>query len=244
MKAITFDLETVAPSGRPEILEIIRQGLPSPEYWRYDDEEEETLYRGAVSPEYCQIVSAAYAIGEQSPVGAAVGQTNSHNGDPLTEADLLRSLWHHLRDADRIVTFNGTWFDLRVLKFRSALLGVPTSRPDWVDLKPWDKTVVDTFRQMWPNKKYTLSLKKAATVFNLPVQAEFQDLPETDGSDVAQLWADQDLDSLVLYNRKDIALTRELCRLFGGFYWDPAFVKWDDWDYETGEWRGDPPEGF
>lgn len=48
------------------------------------------------------------------------------------ESELLHDFWELAKRYDQIVTFNGRGFDVPFLYLRSAVLGVPISRRDWL----------------------------------------------------------------------------------------------------------------
>jgi len=50
----------------------------------------------------------------------------------LDEAELLTAFWDVAKHYETIVTFNGRGFDVPFIYLRSALLGVPISRKDWL----------------------------------------------------------------------------------------------------------------
>ena len=50
----------------------------------------------------------------------------------VDEAELLTAFWEVAKHYETIVTFNGRGFDVPFIYLRSALLGVPISRKDWL----------------------------------------------------------------------------------------------------------------
>lgn len=50
----------------------------------------------------------------------------------MDEAELLTAFWDVAKHYDSVITFNGRGFDVPFIYLRSALLGVPISRKDWL----------------------------------------------------------------------------------------------------------------
>ena len=74
-----------------------------------------------------QVLHLASVAGEEPEKSAAVEFLAC-----VDEAEMISRFWEAARHYDSIVTFNGRAFDVPFLYLRSALLGVPISRKNWL----------------------------------------------------------------------------------------------------------------
>ena len=214
MKTLFVDIETIP---RPEMRDIAsariekdyaREGkVPTPE---------DIDRHMATIPQWCQIVGLGYAIGEAPICSRWVGDTKS-SGEKATEADLLTMFWYAVKDANHIVTYNGNYFDLNVIKWRTACLGVPVTR-QFYDTKPWEFVSVDTFKSLFPNgAKFMFKLEEVLACIGVELPEELK--TDVDGSMVKGLFEAGEIETLRRYNSADIWSTREIARFGSGVYW-------------------------
>lgn len=169
----------------------------------------------STTPEYCKIVSMAVCRGDEKVTCSVVGQSNSEG--LVTEEWLLRFYWDALLTCPKIAGYNIAGFDLPVIYFRSALLGVRPSKK--IDATPWKDQVLDLYRLRFPGKdsrpaEGTGRLKQQAALCGIPIPAG-----ETDGGAVYELWKAKKLDEINAYNVSDVEITRAYWRKFKGFFW-------------------------
>lgn len=160
----------------------------------------------SVTPEFCRIAAFGWGIG-----GGDVNSTVCHT--PEDEARVIDHFWNLWQRHSPIVGFNVLSFDLPVIFARSAILGIPASRP--IDLKPWGKDVVDLYAIRFPKMKQQGQpgkLKELAPLYGIPVPAG-----DVDGSQVAELLA-ANPEKLGRYVRSDVEITRELHRRWRGLF--------------------------
>lgn len=168
----------------------------------------------ATTPEFCRIVSLAWAVGNGEPIAAVVGR--DANGETVTEQDILKAFWALAYQHSPLICFNGLHFDLPVIFVRSAILGVPASR--MLDLKPWGKDVLDVYAVRFPKARASgdgkpRKLKALAPLYGIEVPAG-----DVDGSQVEELFKN-DPAKLAAYNMSDVATTRAFYKSLAGYFW-------------------------
>jgi hypothetical protein len=168
----------------------------------------------SVTPEFCRVVSLAWAVGDEPVESLVVGQEVG-----VDEVSLLWKFWSLAKNASPVIGYNILHFDLPVIFVRSMLLGVAPTRQ--FDMKPWGGDVCDIFKVRFPsfglNSKESGAgeLKNLARVLGIPVDEEADGV---DGSQVWKLWEAGEFEKLGAYNRSDVQLTRELHRKMRGYF--------------------------
>jgi predicted PolB exonuclease-like 3'-5' exonuclease len=158
----------------------------------------------SVSKEYCQIASIATASGRDPVTVRVLGQG-------YTETELLEHFWAEVADGCLIVGFNHIHFDLPVVFWRSAMLGIePTRR---ISLSKYDsnRDCLDLFLKLCPSGKG--NMKGIAKLCGVKVPAG-----DVDGSKVAELFKTDPL-AVGFYNGSDVDVTRGIYNRFRGFFW-------------------------
>jgi hypothetical protein len=170
------------------------------------------------TPEFNRIVSLAMAHGDDDVEALVVGVAN-RGLQPETEKSLLEAFWFAAKTAGPVVGFNVAYFDLPTIFIRSALLGVEPSRK--FDTAPWKGDVIDLMLSRFPKGKPSEDksgrpgkLKTLARVMGIEIPEA-----DVDGSKVADLFR-TDPQAVGRYNASDVVITRELHRLYSGYFCD------------------------
>lgn len=125
-----------------------------------------------------------------------------------SENEIMRDFWAAMKPRDLIVGHNVLDFDLRFLQQRSWILGVEPSRR-FDTRRYYTNEVIDTL-QLWTNWSGS---KKGVTLDALGL-ALGCGRKTADGSNVAQWWAERDIESIKRYCRDDVRLSYSVfCRL-------------------------------
>lgn len=123
------------------------------------------------------------------------------------ERQLITEFWRTIVPGDVVVGHNILDFDLRFLRQRSWILGIQPSRT--MDTrKYYTADVIDTL-QLWTNwgNKKGVTLGALGLALNCGRKTG-------NGGNVAQMWAERDVDSIKSYCREDVRLAyRVFCRL-------------------------------
>ena len=124
------------------------------------------------------------------------------------EVAIISQFWSALTTGDVIVGHNVLDFDIRFLQQRSWILGVKPSRT--FDARRYYTTeVIDTL-QLWTNwsgNKKGVTLDALGSVLGCGRKTG-------DGTNVAQWWAEGDIDSIKKYCREDVRIAyRVFCKL-------------------------------
>lgn len=123
------------------------------------------------------------------------------------ERRLITEFWRSVAPSDVLVGHNVLDFDLRFLLQRSWILGIKPSRK--VDTrKYYSGDFIDTL-QLWTNwgNKKGVTLDALGFVLGCGVKTG-------NGTNVAQWWAERDLQAITAYCRQDVRLAyRVFCRL-------------------------------
>lgn len=144
MTALAIDIETVpleASLQRP-YPEAERQ--PPANYksaeaiygWREKDIaawQEERIKAYSLSPLFGRVVAVGLASDPPGDLSDEIVTQSMLARQEADEADVLRRLWARVeREAEPLVTWNGMGFDVPFLLVRSAILGVPTPRGNFL----------------------------------------------------------------------------------------------------------------
>ena len=135
----------------------------------------------------------------------------------VDEAELLTAFWEVAKRYESIVTFNGRGFDVPFMYLRSALLGVPISRKDWLGYRFQTDPHCDLAEQF---TFYSVSGRDgAARRFNLDFycKAFGIDSPKSHGvtgMDVKTLLAEGKYREIAEYCLRDVQATVELYRIW------------------------------
>lgn len=162
----------------------------------------------ATNPAMCRIVSIAETIGGNEIYCKVVGEPDDRN-----ERDLLEYWWDLAAESHPIITWNGNNFDLRVIMFRSILLGVNPTRT--IDLSRYrqdslDLQVVYYNGQIPPKGR---GLKWVCRCLGIEPPAG-----DVDGSQVEAMWREGRHAELAEYNKSDVWCLRELHRKLSGTF--------------------------
>lgn len=229
-----FDLETCPSYDRTHLFTPkLKEWAPLPNGYSEDDWQArqnemsaETSRVLSTQPEYCQIVSLGFATDEGEPHSAWAGDIDQQ-GDPINERVLLEAFWTLAEKSKHIIGFNILRFDLPTILMRSALLKIePWPGLKYYDMKPWDGFVIDLMKKRFANASYNefKSLKELRRCLELPIPAEYQDVAAMAGDSVEELYLqfvagdESALTKLKLYGKLDIWTTRELGRLWSGYF--------------------------
>jgi len=212
------------------------------------DKQSATL--AGTTPEWIEVVGISVAFNDKPPRSAWVGEPDG-DGELYTEERLLESFWEMNTKSPILVSFNGSGFDIPVILHRSAMLGVMPTR-NLYDIKPWDtETHIDVMYQRWPKMhRGRMGLKELGKTLKLPLPV-WAHMLDTDGGEVGGMYLaaldSGDFTQPKSYGMMDIYLTRELARLWGGYFMPQLLPTWENlgfsYDYRIGQWiDGCPPE--
>jgi hypothetical protein len=135
----------------------------------------------------------------------------------VDEAELLTAFWDVARHYDQIVTFNGRGFDVPFIYLRSAILGVPITRKDWLGYRFATEPHCDLAEQL---TFYGVSGRDgAARKFNLDFycKAFGIDSPKSHGvtgMDVNDLMAQKRFREIAEYCLRDVQATVQLYQIW------------------------------
>ena len=253
MTILYFDLETVPDQGRLSYNEdwLSQKILQKSPDLTDQEFKTELATRLSTTPETLQIVGLSIAWDNQPP-SSIWGGDRTPDGVEITETRLLKIFWQQARKATHLVGYNCLWFDIPSIQTRSALLGVRPSI-DLTNLKPWENVVIDLFRTRFPRgDKYQFGLKDLGKTLNLPIPESLKHCWGTDGGNASQMWGAAletgDFSDCKDYGKFDIALTRELARLWSGHFFPSIIPSRADieieYAYIAGGFVNDPPEGY
>lgn len=135
----------------------------------------------------------------------------------VDETELLTSFWEVARHYEAIATFNGRGFDVPFLYLRSAVLGVPISKKDWLGYRFATSPHCDLAEQL---TFYGVSGRDgAARRFNLDFYCKVFGIESpkgqgVTGGDVNQLMAEGRFREIADYCLRDVRATVELYRIW------------------------------
>lgn len=128
----------------------------------------------------------------------------------VDESDLLTAFWEVARHYESIVTFNGRGFDVPFLYLRSAALGVPITRKDWLGYRFQTEPHCDLAEQL---TFYGVSGREgAARRFNLDFYCKVFGIPSpkaqgVTGADINALLAAGEHRQIAEYCLRDVHAT-------------------------------------
>jgi uncharacterized protein YprB with RNaseH-like and TPR domain len=122
---------------------------------------------------------------------------------PLSEPDLLRAFWALVDNAELVVSYNGRYFDVPFLVTRSLVHGIPVrtdllSRP--FDLRPH----LDLYSVLTQGNRGLGPSSLDVVCWALGIRSP---KGEMDGSMVAPVYAQGDIETIANYNAGDVAAT-------------------------------------
>ena len=135
----------------------------------------------------------------------------------VDENELLAAFWDVARHYDEVVTFNGRGFDVPFLYLRSALLGVPISRKNWLGYRFATEPHCDLAEQL---TFYNVSGREgAARRFNLDFYCKAFGIESpkshgVTGLDVNTLLAAGKYREIAEYCLRDVRATADLYRIW------------------------------
>lgn len=139
-------------------------------------------------------------------VGAPDQETKSAfiSNDVSLEKEIIKNFFADISKV-RYPVFAGhniIGFDIRVIKQRAMVLGVPIPQNFPVDAKPWDKTVYDTMLK-WDARDF-IKMDLIATAFGLDGKGS------VDGSMVYPMWKEGRHKEIAKYCEDDVRMGREV----------------------------------
>jgi len=168
----------------------------------------------STTPEYCRIVALSVAVGDGAPQALVCDENEPSR---KWEADLLAQFWDLARWCDPLVGYNIVGFDIPVILFRSALLGVPSTRR--INLQWSSNEVIDLYyRRFGPRGSSgggrPGKLKQLLRLAGISVRAG-----GTDGSEVYEMLATEEgRRRLWVYACSDVEGTRDLFKFYQGYF--------------------------
>lgn len=207
-KVIHFDIETI-PSQHSWVREYYSQAVKPPgtikkpesiEKWNAEERPaaiEEALNKAGFSGATNHIVTIAWAV-DDGPVRALWLENNLEN-----ESSIIRDFFADISRLPMGTTFAGhniIGFDIRVIKQRAMVLGVPIPRMFPIDAKPWSTEVYDTM-QKWDSGNY-VKIDLIARAFGI------QGKGSVDGSMVYPMWKEGRFEEIAEYCQDDVRMGR------------------------------------
>lgn len=241
MTAITIDIETIPDAEKAELFDLfVKIPLDLSREWWEKAMDDEKMWRVqyadwrttqmSVTPEYCKIVGLNWQKDGEEPFSRWAGEVaygerigNFVPTDDITEGLLLRKAWDLMRIAAPIVTFNGSAFDLEVIRFRSMVLGIePTC--DLINLKPWENRHVDIMKRLYVSRK-PIALKRLVALLGakLEVPEKYSNIVGTEGSSIYLMYSEAlllgDFSLCKLYGELDVIYNMGIYNLGKGLWW-------------------------
>jgi len=163
----------------------------------------------STTPEFCKIAAFGWAVAGDEVYSDVLSKE-------MTEVDLLVAFWGLVQQYQPLIGFNILGFDLPVVFFRSAILGVKPTK--FIDTKPWGKDVIDLYAKRFPSRSFgsgrPAKLKELAPLAGIDVPAG-----DVDGSQVEELMeSDEGRTKVGEYVRSDVEITRQLHWFYSGYF--------------------------
>lgn len=163
------------------------------------------LKNAGLTPEYNRVVAIGYALDD-----GEIDVLTSDGTDDM-EKEIIGRFWQIVGRHNRLIGYNISNFDIRVLVVRSALLGVESSGVYFPDLmNRYSNNVVDLMNARFPFAK-AMKLKDLVVASGIAPLVE-----DIDGSQVFGLFED-DPELLAEYCKSDVYVIRELARKYKGY---------------------------
>lgn len=205
---IYLDIETTCTDDPAIIAEIASTITPPGNYkkpetiaaWEMGEKKravEEAVSRTCFDGGYGRIICVCFAIDN--------GEVWMMHND--SERDLIADVFFALKDFTdaTFVGHNITW-DLRMLYQRAVVHGIkpPHALLKAAHAKPWGDSIADTMLIWHPDRDRKISLDKLCKVLGI-------DSPkgEVNGSMVAQLYRDGEIEKIASYCKRDVEAVRE-----------------------------------
>lgn len=210
---LVFDIETAA---NPENLSLMPEPKapgnlkdPAKIAAAIEEKKAEAIASAALDPDYGKVLSIGMAT--EGGITVMVNKTIYPNAPgAVEESAMLGTFWQELAWTNGYcIGYNILGFDLPYLMRRSMALGVkPTLFPNLAKFRTDPVTDLMAILYNWGSTPYK-GLKTVAKLYRLPVEC-----PDVDGSMVANM----DAETLIKYQRSDVALTMSLYQIMNGVY--------------------------
>lgn len=229
MATLVFDIETnglpLAAFDETQQEYLLREAMKLPEGPERDAKRADLERQLSLYPLTAQVVCIAM-VNADSGRGQVLYMAEDYETDDeaevkfvpfADESELLHDFWELAKRYDHVVTFNGRGFDVPFLYLRSAVLGVPISRKDWLGYRFQTEPHCDLAEQF---TFYSVSGRDgAARKFNLDFYCKAFGIPSpkaegVSGMDVAQLVAESRFRDIAEYCLRDVRATVELHRVW------------------------------
>lgn len=206
---ITLDTETI-PSQLPWVREYIAETIKPPAQmkkaetiakWEAEEKQnaiDEALDKCALDGAFNHIVCIGFQLDDDEPQ-ALVAETIED------EPKIIRQFFKIIEDtqgfSDNVfIGHNIVGFDLKIIKQRCMILGIPVPRFIPLNTKPWDSNPYDTMTQ-WDAKNF-VKLDKIARALGIEGKNEEQN--------VYEWWRNKEFERLATYCKQDVSITRKV----------------------------------
>lgn len=212
-----LDIETVPCDDPAIIAEIASTITPPGNYkkpetiaaWEMGEKKravEEAVARTSFDGGYGKIICVCLAIDDGEPITFIAGdeKTITYRAYVTNELGLLSDLFSRLTFDATFVGHNITW-DLRMLYQRAVVHGIqpPAVLLKAMRAKPWDDCIADTMLLWDPSREKKISLDKLCKVLGIASPKG-----EVNGSMVAQLYRDGEIEKIAEYCKRDVEAVR------------------------------------
>lgn len=149
------------------------------------------------------IICIGVSINDQDPVSFSAETVDQ-------EAGALKAFYSYISDLDRpqVVGHNIAGFDLKIIRQRSIVLGIPLPANLPFFAKPWEFNPYDTMVQWDPRNN--IKLDRLAQAFGIPGKDGM------DGSKVYGAWKEGRHQEIAEYCRADVEMTRAVFKRMTG----------------------------
>jgi len=210
IEEVFIDIETI-PSQEGWVREHVAGGVKPPgnikkqdsiDTWmeeKYDAAVDVALDKTGLKGATNHIISISWAVGD-----GEIFQVGT-DGDLSQEAYVTQTFFNRIKTLNMGTTFIGhnvANFDIKVIKQRAMILGVPIPVVFPSKAKPWDTSLYDTMLQ-WDAKDF-VSMDLLAKAMGIEGKGDMS------GSDVYQYWKDGRYEEIAEYNKEDVRMVREI----------------------------------
>jgi DNA polymerase elongation subunit (family B) len=242
MKVIAFDIETMVDEALYQAfsppIECKTGNLKDPVKIAEKIAEAKAAQRemAALNPQLARVISAHFAehtIKGNVPTNGRELVTSSifmlppspEHTSSDREASMLQTVWLTLRDADRVVTFNGASFDIPFLMRRSLLLGVrPCASLETHKYRVTDgkSNHVDTRRVLTETQPGSGIADFIPGDLNYWASVLLGDTSpdELSPEEIAECWRAGNTARIAKYGERDARIAFEIYRKLDGFYFN------------------------